>query len=294
MPMTRTPAPPLVLLVAGALALLALLALGGCSSGTVVARGGGASLEQALAEPAEGKYRIAVAPVIDKTGDKRRSIPRQLDLLNVERGALERLRPEALTSGVRDMLVTELFQSKKFIVLDRDALDQVVVEQEFQQSARVGDETRVPLGQLEGAELLVLAAITSFDAGTERKTLWIPFVFDEDDVGVLDLGYAKGQVVMDLRVVDVRTGRVVSSVAVRGQNQLVDVSVDVELHNGSFTVPLPNALRMFQNTPVEKALQEMVTAAVGHIAARARKGMAADGGADDAPTRALAPTGGAR
>jgi curli biogenesis system outer membrane secretion channel CsgG len=268
MPMTRSSAPLLAV-------ALALLALGGCSSSAVVKRGGGVSLEEAMAEPAEGKYRIAVAPVIDKTGDRRRSIPRQLDLLNVERGDLERLRPEAVTSGVRDMLVTELFQSKRFIVLDRDALDQIVVEQEFQQSARVGDATRVPLGDLEGAELLVLAAITSFDAGTERKTLMIPFVFDQDDVGVLDLGYAKGQVVMDLRIVDVRTGRVVSSVAVRGRNELVDVSLDVELHNGSFEIPLPNALRLFKNTPVEKALQEMVIAAVGHIAARAKRGAAA-------------------
>lgn len=268
--MTRSPAPLLAI-------ALALLALGGCSSSAVVARGGGVTLEEALAEPAEGKYRIAVAPVIDKTGDRRRSIPRQLDLLNVERGELERIRPEAVTSGVRDMLVTELFQTKRFIVLDREALDQIVVEQEFQQSARVGDATRVPLGDLEGAELLVLAAITSFDAGTERKTLMIPFVFDEDDIGVLDLGYAKGQVVMDMRVVDVRTGRVVSSVAVRGRNELVDVSLDVELHNGSFEIPLPNALRMFKNTPVEKALQEMVIAAVNHIAARAKRGAAGAG-----------------
>lgn len=277
--MTRSSAPPTALLAVA----LALLALGGCASSTVVSRGGGVGIEQALAEPAEGKYRIAVAPVIDKTGDKRRSIPRQLDLLNVERGDLERIRPEAVTAGVRDMLVTELFQSKRFIVLDREALDQVAVEQEFQQSARVGDATRVPLGQLEGAELLVLAAITSFDAGTERTTFAVPFVFDEDDVGVLDLGYARGQVVMDMRVVDVRTGRVVSSVAVRGRNDLLDVSVDVELHNGSFTVALPNALRMFKNTPVEKALQEMVIAAVGHIAARAKRGQATaappDGGA---------------
>lgn len=268
--MTRSPAPLLAL-------ALALLALGGCASSTVVSRGGGVGLEKALAEPAEGKYRIAVAPVIDKTGDKRRSIPRQLDLINLQRGELERLRPEAVTSGVRDMLVTELFQTERFIVLDRDALDQVVVEQEFQRSARVGEESRVPLDQLEGAELLVLAAITSFDAGTERTTFAVPFVFDDDDVGVLDLGYAKGQVVMDMRIVDVRTGRVVSSVAVRGKNQLVDVSVDVELNNGSFNIPLPNALRVFHNTPVEKALQEMVIAAVGHIAARARRGAAPAG-----------------
>lgn len=262
---------------------LTLLALGGCASSTVVSRGGGVGLEEALAEPADGKYRIAVATVIDKTGERRRSIQNQLHLMNIERHELARLEPEAVTEGVRDMLVTELFGSQRFIVLDRAALDQITVEQEFQQTARVGDSTRVPLGELEGAELLVLAAITSFDAGTERKRLLIPFMFDQDDLGVLDLGYAKGQVVMDLRVIDVRTGRVVSSVAVRGTNGSMDAAVDVVLNNGSFDIALPRVLNAFQNTPVEKALQAMVTAAVDHIAARAKRGAPA-GKSGAAPT----------
>lgn len=288
MPMTHRGAP---LPVAFALGALALLALGGCSSSTVVARGGGVGIEEALAEPADGKYRIAVAPVIDKTGVKRRSIPVQLDLLNLERHESARMQPAAVTEGVRDMLVTELFGSQRFIVLDRAALDQVLVEQEFQQTARVGDETRLPLGQLEGAELLVLAAITAFDAGTSRRGIAVPFVFDDDDIGVLDLGYAKGLVVMDLRVIDVRTGRVVSSVAVRGKNESVDFSVDAVLNNGSFEIALPNVLRGFKNTPVEKALQEMVTAAVNHIAARARRGTAPAAAPPDGGPSAAAPGG---
>jgi len=253
-------------------AVLAAL-LGGCAaSSAVVVRGGGVGLEEALAEPADGKFRIAVAPVVDKTGNKHRSLYYQLTLLNAARAELERLEPHAVTEGVRDMLVTELFGSQRFIVLDRAVLDQVLVEQEFTQGLKVGDTTRLPLGEIEGAELLVLAAITSFDAGTERNRILIPFVFDDDDLGVLDLGFARGQVVMDLRVVDVRTGRVVSSVAVRGRNDSVDVSLDAVLNNGGFRIALPKVLTAFHDTPVERALQEMVTAAVGQIAARAERG----------------------
>lgn len=259
--------------VAAALALTAL-ALGGCatSGSAVVIRGGGVKLDQAMTEPAEGKYRIAVAPVIDKTGTKPRSIGRQLARLNAKRPDLAQLRGDAVTEGVRDMLVTELFGTRRFIVLDRAALDATLVEQEFSQSARAGDSTRVPLAQLEGAELVVFAAITSFDAGVKQSRLAIPFLFDKDDVGVVNLGWSKGEVVMDMRIVDVRTGRVVSSVAVRGTNSNVNVAVDAYLNNGNFSARLPGVLTAFSNTPVEKALQEMVTAAVGHVAQRAGRG----------------------
>lgn len=256
-----------------ALCWVALGALLGCASSSVVVRGGGVGLEEALAEPASGKkYRIAVAPIVDKSGSRHRSLYYQLTLMNAQRVELERLQPAAITEGVRDMLVTELFGSKRFIVLDRAMLDQVLVEQEFTQGLKVGETTRLPLGELEGAELLVIGAITSFDAGTELRRIAIPFVFDDDDLGVLGLGFARGQVVMDLRVVDVRTGRVVASAAVRGRNDSAEVSLDAVLNNGDFRIALPKVLTAFRNTPVERALQEMVTAAVGQIAARAERG----------------------
>jgi curli biogenesis system outer membrane secretion channel CsgG len=249
----------------------AVLLLGACASGTVVTRGGGASLDAALSDPAlGGRYRVAVAAIIDKTDDtKEQSFTRQLDAMNKDRAEGELVTREALLGGIRDMLVTELFVQDRFIVLEREALDAVVAEQEFSAGARAGDATRIPPAQLEGAELIVLGAVTSFDAGIAGGALPIPIPLgDRGDFGVMHLRFKRGYIAMDLRVVDARSGRVLSSVAVNGRNSTFGMNFNVHLRGKHHRVKLPGVLNYFQNTPIEQALQEMVTAAVEHVAGR--------------------------
>lgn len=243
--------------------------LGGCTSGALVTRGGGESLQAAMSEPTlGGRYRIAVAAIIDKTDPlKDDSLQRQVDAVNT--GDAARLSAEGILHGIRDMLITDLFAQDKFIVLERDALDEVIAEQEFSGGARAGDDTRIPKKQLEGAELIVLGAVTAFDAGVGGGALPIPLPLgDHGDFGVLHLRFKRGYVAMDLRVVDARTGRVLSSVAVNGRNSRFGIDFDAHLAGPRHVVNLPHILNYFQNTPVEKALQEMVTVAVDHIAER--------------------------
>jgi curli biogenesis system outer membrane secretion channel CsgG len=249
----------------------AVLLLGACASGTVVTRGGGASLVAALSDPAlGGRYRVAVAAIIDKTDPaKERSFERQLGPMNKDRPEPEQITREAILGGIRDMIVTELFVQDRFIVLEREALDAVVAEQEFSVSAAAGDATRIPAAQLEGAELIVLGAVTAFDAGVGGGALPIPLPLgDRGDFGVMHLRFARGYVAMDLRVVDARSGRVLSSVAVNGTNNRFGMDFNVHLTGRHHRVKLPKVLTYFANTPVEQALQEMVTAAVEHVAGR--------------------------
>ena len=254
-----------------AAAVAVALLLGACAAGTVVTRGGGASLQAAQAEPAlGGRYRIAVAAIVDKTdAQKDESFGRQLDALNSGRVPAESLTREAVLHGIRDMLVTDLFVQDRFIVIERAALDEVIAEQEFSADARAGEATRIPAKQLEGAELIVLGAVTAFDAGISGGALPIPVPLgDRGDFGVMHLRFKRGYIAMDLRVVDARTGRVLSSVAVNGRNSRFGMDFNVSLAGPHHRVRLPGVLSYFQNTPVEKALQEMVTAAVDHIAER--------------------------
>jgi len=262
----RTPRFP-----SGAAALAAAALLAGCASGAVVTRGEGASIAAALTEPGlGGRYRVMVASVIDKTDPASdHSLSQQLNELNGGRPAEAQMTVDAITRGVQDLLVTELFNVDRFIVLERAALNEAITEQEFSTSARAGDETRIPRGQLEGAELIVLGAITAFDAGASGGALPIPVPLgDRGDFGVLKLRMARGYIAMDLRVVDARTGRVLSSVAVKGRNSRFGMDFNVHLRGPSHRVDLPGVLQYFQNTPVERALQEMVSAAVAHVAER--------------------------
>ena len=256
---------------ARAAAVAVALLLGGCSTGSVVTRGGGAALEAAQSKPAlGGRYRVMVAAIIDKTDpQKEESLDRQLGAMNSGRADAEQLTREGILHGIRDMLVTDLFVQDRFIVLERAALDEVITEQEFANDARAGEATRIPARQLEGAELIVLGAVTAFDAGISGGALPIPVPLgDRGDFGVMHLRFKRGYIAMDLRVVDARTGRVLSSVAVNGRNSRFGMDFNLHLRGPRHSVKLPGVLTYFQNTPVEKALQKMVTAAVDHVAER--------------------------
>jgi curli biogenesis system outer membrane secretion channel CsgG len=257
--------------IARAAAAAAALLLAGCATSAVVTRGAGASIAAAQSEPGlGGRYRVMVAAIVDKTDPaKDDSLGHQLASVNEGTPDVAHLTRDGVLHAIHDMLITELFQEDRFIVLERAALDEVIAEQEFSQDASAGDATRIPKAQLEGAELIVLGAITSFDTGAGGGALPIPVPLgNHGDFGVLNLRYKRGYVAMDLRVVDARTGRVLSSVAVHGRNGRFGMDFGIHLWSSHSRVDLPGVLTYFQNTPVERALQQMVTAAVGHVAER--------------------------
>ena len=123
--------------------IFAAVALAGCAtSSQVVSPNTGPSVQQAQAAPYDGpKQRIAVSGFETRSAKASREIG----------------------SGMTDMLVDALFNSNRFIVLERDRLDAVTTEQDLSNSDRFRKDTAAPLGQLEGAQLLVRGAITEFE-----------------------------------------------------------------------------------------------------------------------------------
>lgn len=250
--------------------VLAVLTLGGCASIYKITSGEkGASIAAAQAQAHDGpKARIAVGNIIDKSGGAgKRSLDYQLSTINHLPKTHDAPDAASVTSGIRDMLTTALFNSNRFIVLEREHIQDVLVEQDFSASGRVGDSSQLPLGDIEGAELLVVGAITGFDAGVGGGALPIPIpVGRNGDYATLNLAYKRGFVSMDLRVIDVKTARVVSTIIVEGKATKFGAGVGglVRSHHGGY-VHLPIVLSGFSNTPVEKAINKMVNAAVDFL-----------------------------
>ena len=106
---------------------------------------GGPDIQSAQAEAYNGpKARIAVADFEDKMSSRGQ--------YRAEYGR-----------GLSDMLTTALFQTNRYIVLEREKLGAVVGELKHGTSDLFRREATAPLGELEGADLLINAAITGFD-----------------------------------------------------------------------------------------------------------------------------------
>lgn len=252
--------------------IMALLLLGACTS-TGITSGDGASISQAQLEPYNGpKARITVGPIIDKSGDSGdRSLTTHLGRMRGEVDS-SRINKHALLGGVRDMLTTALFNSNRYIVLERENINDAMVEQDFSQSQKVGDSSRIATGMIEGAELLVIGSLTAFKPAKEGGGFPIPIPLNRnvDDIAIFRIGVSKSYIAMDLRVIDVATGRILATLPVEGSSWKSSASFHgvAGKHTNYNYLHLPGLINIFSNTPIEKALNEMVHAAVVEIVKR--------------------------
>lgn len=239
---------------------LALL-LAGCSPSAGVTRGGGAGIAEAQAERYDGpKARIAVGRISDGTSGKN-SLTSQLGLLL---GDESELSARDFLGGLRDMLTTALFESNRYIVIEREHLQDLMVEQEFAISHQVGDATALPIGQLEGVDLLLVGSLTAFDAGESGGFAFpipVPLGNDRRNWGVVDVEMRTASAMLDLRVIDSVSGRIVATLAVEGKARKFGAAWAGVFGRHGY-VRLPGVLSVFENTPVEQALARMSTAAV--------------------------------
>jgi curli biogenesis system outer membrane secretion channel CsgG len=161
-----------------------------------------------------------------------------------------------LGEGLSDMLTTSLFNSARFIVLDRTDHRDVMAEQDLGASGRIKGETAAPIGQMEGAELLVTGSVTAFKGDTGGVMAGVGL----GGVGVGG-GTKNAYMAIDIKVVDAKTGRIVAATTVEGR------STDWFAGLGGIFggVALPLGIVSIQNTPAEKAIRVCIVKAVEYI-----------------------------
>ncbi|HEX6592824.1 MAG TPA: CsgG/HfaB family protein [Moraxellaceae bacterium] len=109
---------------------------------------------------------------------------------------------EDQTSLLTNELIHQLVATRKFDVLERSRVDDIVKEKEFQESDYASPEEAPKIAKLLGADYFVLGRIDDFDAESEQKT--IPYSTQT---------YTQQEASIDLylRVIDARTGRIVAA-----------------------------------------------------------------------------------
>jgi len=206
-----------------------LLVLSGCAStttATVVSSSGGPTIQQAQQEPYAGvKKRIAVKAFEFKAARGSGDIGR----------------------GMSDMLSNALFNSNRFIVLERENIKEVIQEQDFGATGRVKRETAAPIGEIEGAELIIRGAVSEFEPKCKGGALLI-------------VAAQQACVTINLRIVDAKTGRVVNATTVEGRSDTAGVGLVFA------TNTLPIGLGGWAKTPMETAIRNCIETAVRHIA----------------------------
>jgi len=201
----------------------------------IVTSGGGPGIAEAQAVPYNGpKARITVSKFVDKSA----------------KGYYD------IGEGMTDMLTTALFNTNRFIVLERGELGEVLREQDLAASGRIKQGTEAPTGEIEGAELLVVGAITEFEpnAGGVGGGL-LTGVFGAG------IGLNVAHIAIDLRIIDAKTSRILSAQTVEGRAQDVGGLAGIAVGG-----PLAVGFGAFAKTPMEKAIRVCLQTAVNYIA----------------------------
>ena len=230
------------------LALIAMLGDAFAQAGTTVRvrDSSNRSIADAQADAYNGaKARIAVARFENKTADS------------------QNWYSPSIGDGMADMLTTALVNSGRYIVLERESLDTVLTEQDLGASGRIRSDTAAAIGEIEGAELLIVAAVTEFDGNSGGTSGSIGGGRLGRAFGALAGGSRSAHMAIDLRVVDATTSRVLAATSVEGEAKDFNLGGALGGYTGSYA--LGGSLSGWANTPREKALREVIEASVDYV-----------------------------
>jgi len=218
-------------------------------------KSGGQTIDQAQREDEMGpKARVAVTRFEDKTAKG----------------------PSEIGTGMAEMLGNALFATNRYIVLERQALDDVLGEQDLGASGRVKQQTAARIGEIEGADLLIMGTITEFEpgasgaSGEKEGSFKLPGRVRRevgDVLGSIKLGggVKKSHLAIIVKVVDARTGRRLASEQVEG------TATDIEGVTGLSGGVLSGAFSGYSKTPMEKAIRIAIDESVKLIVAKTPK-----------------------
>ncbi len=211
-----------------------------------------AEIRRLLKEPYTGlKARMAVVRFIDKSAKG----------------------PGQIGEGLAEMLTTSLFKTNRYILLDRQNLDAVINEQDFAEAGRISEKTAARVGEIEGVDLMVFGAVTAFEPehlgaggfllGAVTLGASIAIASANEDAPVGAITYKESYVAIDLKIVDTKTGRIVSATSVEGRYYNYGGGVLGAVGGGDSRTPL--FLGGFAGTGAEEAIRKAIETAVVEI-----------------------------
>lgn len=114
--------------------------------------------------------------------------------------------PNHLVTGITEMLISELLKSRKYRVLDRTMVDQVLYEQEFGNSSVARAGTGPSETDNLGAQVIIQGSVTHYTVRSRSRGLGFA-------IGGVSIGSGGGHGVlgMSVRIIDAATGEVLAS-----------------------------------------------------------------------------------
>lgn len=174
---------------------------------------------------------------------------------------------ENYAQGLTEVMVAALLESGRFIVVERQAIADVLAEQELQYSGAVNPETAVEAGRIIGAQYFIRPVITTFSYGEKGSggEVGVTVPVDVPVAGGIRIGGGKktvvARLVLDSRIYDVQTSQITTSV--QGEGSVERKSSHVALDTDVLDIGTAG----FEDTPLGEATRMAVDETIGNLIA---------------------------
>lgn len=162
--------------------------------------------------------------------------------------------------AMAEMLTTELIKTGMFVVVERQALQDMLGEQEMGQAGIIKKETAAKVGQVLGAQIIVRGVVSEFQQNESGGGGGI-------GIGGFSLGLksSNAHVAVDIRLIDSTSGQVLQSHNAAGKAESSGVGIGAISRDVNFNAA------SFRNAPIGQATRQAISNAVSFITATMEK-----------------------
>jgi curli biogenesis system outer membrane secretion channel CsgG len=166
---------------------------------------------------------LASAGVTQQTPSKKR-----MAILNFEYGTVQSSvaaifgTNQDVGKGISDLLVQKLVEDGKYSVIERNAMDKVLNEQNFSNSDRADSSTAAKIGRVLGVDVVILGSVTQFGRDDKNTTVGggaLGGFTNKFGIGGAQKRDAKAVVGVTARMVDTSTGEILAAVIGTGESK---------------------------------------------------------------------------
>jgi curli biogenesis system outer membrane secretion channel CsgG len=121
--------------------------------------------------------------------------------------------------GISDLLVQKLVQDGKYSVIERNALDKILTEQNFSNSDRADSTTAAKIGKILGVDAIIIGSITQFGRDDKHTNVGGGgYGLGKFGLGGVGKSEAKAVVAVSARMVNTTTGEILAAVTGMGES----------------------------------------------------------------------------
>jgi curli biogenesis system outer membrane secretion channel CsgG len=238
-----------------------VLASGGDSGGQQQAQAAPVAAASSVADPAPAAQSAAPPVAAAPAGKKRVAV------MNFDYGTVRSYvsaifgSDQDVGKGISDLLVTKLVQDGKYSVIERNALDKILSEQNFSNSDRADATTAAKIGKVLGVDAIIIGSITQFGRDDQHTNVGGGgYGLGRFGLGGVGTSKAKAVVGISTRMVNTTTGEIL--VAVNGTGESTRSSTSLLGAGGGWSGGGGGGLDMgssnFANTILGEAVKKAV------------------------------------